>query len=347
MADTRCHGHMTYPHDVPVRELVELASRAPSLHNTQPWRWVQEEGALQLHADTARRLQHTDRDGRGLTISCGAALHQLEVAAAGHGWACDIARMPDPRDPAHLATITFEPRAPEPLDTALLHAIGGRRTDRRVVSFWEVPPARVASFVSLAADLGVLVTVEHADDGQIDGLLRQAGEAHAQDEAYQDELRTWVTPFAREEGIPMRNLLTRAAAAKGGGSRFPPGSLVDEHGGEDGAAPTWLVLSTASDDTLSWLRVGEALDSIWLSCTLAGLSVVPFSEPLEVMSTRARAQHDLLHETACPQLLVRIGWPRPLATAPPPTPRRPVAEVLRLAGTRSTARAPAAGRPER
>ena len=35
-----------------------LAVRAPSLHNTQPWRWRIAPGRIELHADRGRRLDH-------------------------------------------------------------------------------------------------------------------------------------------------------------------------------------------------------------------------------------------------------------------------------------------------
>ena len=40
---------------------VELACRAPSLHNSQPWRWVFDAGTLRLFADHARVGRHTER----------------------------------------------------------------------------------------------------------------------------------------------------------------------------------------------------------------------------------------------------------------------------------------------
>ena len=38
-----------------IKDAVELACRAPSLHNSQPWRWVAEGGGvLHLFADPSR-----------------------------------------------------------------------------------------------------------------------------------------------------------------------------------------------------------------------------------------------------------------------------------------------------
>ncbi|MGZ4520454.1 MAG: Acg family FMN-binding oxidoreductase, partial [Mycobacteriaceae bacterium] len=59
---------------------LDVACRAPSVHNTQPWRWAIAEHSVHLFADGSRRLPVVDPDGREMTISCGAALHHARVA---------------------------------------------------------------------------------------------------------------------------------------------------------------------------------------------------------------------------------------------------------------------------
>jgi hypothetical protein len=54
--------------------IVELACRAPSLHNSQPWRWVLDDSALHLFADHTRIGRRTDSAGREVILSCGVAL---------------------------------------------------------------------------------------------------------------------------------------------------------------------------------------------------------------------------------------------------------------------------------
>src|SRR5436305_2280585 len=76
----------------PAREVAEGLRRAaidagsaPSVHNTQPWRWRTRSAALELWADRGRQLRVSDPDGRMLTLSCGAALHHAVVALAVQG----------------------------------------------------------------------------------------------------------------------------------------------------------------------------------------------------------------------------------------------------------------------
>ena len=92
-----------------IKGALELAVRAPSLHNSQPWRWVADGGVLELFADPTRIGPSTDSTGREVLISCGAVLDHLRVAMAAAGWDTNVDRFPNPNNHDHLATIDFSP----------------------------------------------------------------------------------------------------------------------------------------------------------------------------------------------------------------------------------------------
>src|ERR1700761_2191241 len=88
-----------------VKRAVLVACPAPSVHNSQPWRWVYEDATLKLFLDPHRRVRNADRSGREAIISCGVVLDHLRVAMAAGGWETQIDRLPDPNDPGHLASV--------------------------------------------------------------------------------------------------------------------------------------------------------------------------------------------------------------------------------------------------
>jgi hypothetical protein len=114
-----------------VRSAIELAERAPSIHNSQPWHWTVGRSVVHLTADLRRWLPATDADGRDLALSCGAALHHLRVALAAAGVHANVHRMPNPGDRNRLATLELAPGAATDADLELAAAVVRRRTDRR------------------------------------------------------------------------------------------------------------------------------------------------------------------------------------------------------------------------
>ena len=191
------------------RAVIALANRAPSVHNSQPWRWRIESSTIHLFADAERALPATDPEGRDLRVSCGAALHHLRVALLAAGLGTTIHRLPDPGQPEHLATVETYPRRPSPDDLALARAIENRRTDRRMFSSWEVPPGMLTELVRAAGEEGALLKVlDRESDRYAVALLIEHAAVH-QDltpaMAWETALWTGRSRGARE-GVPAANV---------------------------------------------------------------------------------------------------------------------------------------------
>src|SRR5690242_4571461 len=88
-----------------VREVVEVAELAPSVHNTQPWRFEWDGRTLLVREDPSRGLPVLDPDGRERLLSCGAAVQHAELAVRELGRACTADLEPDERDPLLVARL--------------------------------------------------------------------------------------------------------------------------------------------------------------------------------------------------------------------------------------------------
>src|SRR2546423_7573838 len=146
------------PDDETVRSVIALALRAPSIHNSQLWRWVIGDNSVHLFVDPYRHLPITDPDGRDLLLSCGAALHHLHVAFAAVGWATTVHQLPNPAQPDHLAAVECFPHAATAGNIASAAAIAHRRTDRRRFSSWTVPLPLLDALAQRAAAQGAILT---------------------------------------------------------------------------------------------------------------------------------------------------------------------------------------------
>ncbi|NMH99319.1 NAD(P)H nitroreductase [Pseudonocardia sp. K10HN5] len=315
-----------------MRRAVELALHAPSVHNTQPWRWRLGDDHVELHADWNRHLIGTDPDRRDLVLSCGAALHHVRVALAGLGVASDTVRLPDPENSAHLATVHARPGQPDARDGELMRAIPGRRTDRRLFSMRPVPPEQLQALASRAAGLGAALhaVVDERARGRLDATLTEAAAHQHYIVGYTAELAIWTRRYAgSHDGIP-----PASRPGPGAGSDFCGlGRLprVRASGGprepaEDAAVMT--VLTTHDDDILARLRAGEASSAVLLAATRQGLATTPLSQALAVAHTRRRLREDILRTPDNPQLIIRMGWAPDCAAELPPTPRRRLEAML-------------------
>lgn len=305
-----------------------LAARAPSVHNSQPWHWrVQETQArLDLFVEPDLQLRNVDPDGRGMILSCGAALHHCVVAFAALGHQAKVHRLPDPARPEHLASIELGPLDPEhdlsPVDVALAAAIPRRRTDRRNFSGWPVAGADIALMGARAARAGVMLRRVDALD-RLNAVVARAVFEHRTDYEYLAELTRWSGRYGSVAGIPARSVPTPSTGAPIPGRLFADPLLAQPPGAdpaEDRAV--MLALGTEHDDRLAQLRAGEATSVVLLTATALGLASCPVTEPLEIAETRAAVRRDVFGTSGYPQMLLRVGWAPINADPLPATPRR-------------------------
>ena len=311
---------------------VELACRAPSLHNSQPWRWIFENGTLHLFADHARVGRHTDATGREVILSCGAALDHLQVAAATAGWQVTVERYPNPHDHDHLASVVFHrAESAGEHEHVLGEAISSRRTDRLAFAAPQ-PWAEVEQQLRtvLRGTVAYLDVID--DDGRpaLADASRRSEEHRRGDASYRYELLWWTGHSGTEDGVPSSALPSPAEASHVDVARdFPAYGSGDRRPQVDRDHSNILVLSTYDDSRDNTLRCGEALSRVLLECTAAGFATCTLTHMIELHASREMVRR-LTGRRAEPQVLIRVGRAPEISPPPVRTPRRPLADVLHL-----------------
>lgn len=312
-----------------LEDAVDLAGLAPSVHNTQPWAFVLHDEELDLRADRRRQVPAIDPHGRALAQSVGAALFNARVALAAAGWGAEVSRLPRADDPDLLAVVRPLRTQPDGELAALARVIRRRRTNRRRFAPEPVPDDVLQRLSAVAAaeetELVPVLRGDHRD--VVARLTQEADRVQNAEPAYRAELLRWTTRAKAEgdgvpasavphvdgrqhDAVPLRDFDTEGA-----------GALPAETG--SGTDQTLVVLATADDDPMAWLRSGEALERVLLELTRSDWVASPLTQALEVPLTRARLRSALTGE-AHPQMLLRIGRAAPTTA----TPRRHRADVV-------------------
>ncbi len=279
------------------RSIVAMAMRAPSLHNTQPWRWrICSENTLELYADHDRQLHGVDPRGRLMMLSLGSALHHAVVAARSGDRAVRVERLPDGGPPDLVARLHLEGRSPSrPEDRIALASLVARRTDRRPFSSWEVPDETLQRLAEVSTQAGApAVVLDVRQRVAVEHLVSTASVHLAP-----------VVP-GDHEGVADRGA-----------------------GGADVAERAGVLAICHDDDTRAgWLAAGEALSAVWLEAVAEGLGGVPVSLPVEEPELREQLRSGVLGLAVQPQVLLRLGWPHTSSARLPGAPRRPIDDVL-------------------
>jgi nitroreductase len=310
-----------------VRECLQAAIAAPSIHNSQPWRFRVTPVGIDVFADRSRLLNATDPAGRELLISVGAAVFNLRVAMSARGRQPLLRLLPKGPNCDLVARVTPGAHV-RPSETVrmLAGAIPRRHTSRGPFADVPVSPDIIAELVQAADAEGArLVRSGGADRKALFRVIRAAEVWLCRQPRYVRELAEWtfwqrgrrdgVPPIAfgpqsSPNGVPLRDFSLIFRGARRGAERFE-------------ASPTVTVLSTDADEPADWLHAGQALERVLLTATVRGLATSLMTQPTEVADLRELLRRD---GAGWAQAVVRIGYGPSAA----PSPRRPLEDVLIL-----------------
>ncbi len=312
--------------------LLRYAVLAPSRHNSQPWQFEIEGDELRVYIDPRRALREADPQGRARAMACGAAVHNVEVAARHFGIASSVEILGGSRRDGLVARLTLEEARPaRHEDHQLFDAIIRRRTYRFAFDDRPVPAGAVARMIRAATWLGVRVRAVDAPlRPAVAELVTEADHEQWSNPRFRAELAAWSRsndPGAID-GLPghaqglsdAASMLHRVLVRVG--RRAGSEALRDRQ--QVLHSPALLSVSTDGDRGADWLAAGRALQAALLRAAAEGLSASFFSQAIEVPTARQKLR-DAIGERGWPQLLLRVGHGREVRA----TPRRPVEDVLR------------------
>lgn len=322
-----------------VEGALAVASRAPSIYNTQPWTWsLQGDDALHLRADPSRQLSVVDPDRHSLLMSAGAALAGVRIALRGLGRDSSVERHRDVEDPDLLATVRVIARvAPGHRDELRASAVGSRFSDRRPFRAQPVPDDVLDTLEAAGSgpDVSIFFVRSEGAYVKLAVAMSRGAQILREDPEYLEELARWVhDDDDHEDGFaksaiphlppehPRRSDVALRDFGVDGGMHIDLD--VDEH-------PALAVITTTAFGSAACLQAGEAMMYFMVEAELHGVSTCAVSQAVDLPVFRSKLQA-LMGWTAHPQMIVRVGYPgggvRPIRTA-----RRAIDDIFEPSAT--------------
>ncbi|MCX4742223.1 Acg family FMN-binding oxidoreductase [Streptomyces antibioticus] len=299
-----------------VQTLLAAAVAAPSIHNTQPWRFGldPDSRSILVRVDRRRPLPMTDPQARAQYLSVGAAVFNLRVAAEHLGWEPLVRLRPAEDDPDLLATVqlTGPVAGPSALrdPRELYGAIERRRTSRMPFTGRTVPDPVVLEMTGAARAEGAHLDVpDIVTTRRLLRLTAAAESRNAVHPARTAEVRTWLTApgAAAPYGVPLTALGPRDASGRVPVRDFtgaPPAPQLPTLRFERHVQ--LALLWTNHDRREDWLRAGQALERVLLTATAHGVRTSMLHQAMEWPDLRQAMAGS--RRRCHPQLLIRFGY---------------------------------------
>ncbi|GLK51137.1 MAG: Tat pathway signal protein [Oceanicaulis sp.] len=312
------------------QELVRYATLAANGHNTQPWRFRREGGAISIRPDPTRRTPVVDPDDHHLYASLGCAAENLALAAAaqGRGGALHF-------DAAGEGGVMFSPGSVSDHPADLFAAIPQRQSTRAEYDGQPVSASDLAQLEDAARMPGVnLVLITEPNRlGRVRDLVVAGNTAQMADPAFVRELKDWLRFSPRQALAAGDGLFTGAsgnpvAPAWLGGTMFDLFFTADaeneKYARQMASSAGVAVFLAERDDPEHWVLAGRACQRFALKATALGLRHAFINQPVEVAGLRNDMAQLAGMPGRRPDIVMRFGS-GPLL---PYSPRRPVEAVL-------------------
>lgn len=318
--------------------LVECAIKAPSGHNTQPWKFKNVENGIVIHPDFKRALAVVDSENYELYISLGCALENLLIAAKQKGYAYKM-QYPDKSGMTINVELTKDDKGIAEINL-LFDEISKRQVTKSKYNNKSLSDDVLKQLGSCFNFEGISLRILDSKKNfeKIIPLIVEANNLQFNNKDFLNELVHWIR-FSKNEAEKKKDGIWTATMGMPGLGRFF-GSLVMKNfvtaKNEEKRLNKLLentkglaIFISDTYDAEAWVKTGQAFQRFGLTATHLGVSHAHLNMPCEEIVVRQKLAKVLGIENKHPLLLIRYGY----ADRMPYSYRRSVDEVIQITTT--------------
>jgi Nitroreductase family len=315
-------------------QILYYTTKAPSGHNTQPWKFKADEAdKILILPDFDRALPAVDSDNHALFISLGCAAENMVIAAEQYGYVTDVQLHTDQQGYIEVGLKKVQ----KSNDHHLFKQLEVRQSTRNMYNAKPIPQDNLVLLRNAAEqdDVEFRILTNAEDIESIIELAKEGNMRQFENPLFVNELKHWIR-FNDRIALEKNDGL---AAAVTGQPNVPEwlGKIIMKvivTGNTEAKKCEDMIRSSSGlvvfigqhDDIKSWVNVGRSFERFALSATALGIHHAHVNMPCEERSVREKLASflQLPSPEQQPLLLLRIGYSEKM----PYSYRRPIEEVL-------------------
>jgi hypothetical protein len=303
--------------NIEIWRLVELATKAPSGHNTQPWIFYTSENQIDIHPDFTRALPVVDEDNHALYISLGCAAENILVAARSFGYDCKICLSGSSSEAPYITVKIFPDEMVE--RDGLVDFIETRQSTRTAYRREGIAAEELEQLKNSFNFNCVIVKLFSTPDEikKIEPFIIEVSNMQFQNKKFINELVSWFR-FSEREAKEKADGLWTASMGLPKMNRFIGNIVMKYFVSPKSEAKRWkklihssagFAMFIAKENTIeNWVMLGRAFQRFGLTATKLNISHAHANMPCEELTVRKKMADRLNIGTSHPLLLVRFGY---------------------------------------
>jgi hypothetical protein len=317
-----------------IRKIIEYGTKAPSGHNTQPWKFVSKENEIQIHPDFNRALPIVDTDNHALYISLGCAAENIVLAAKNMGFDSRLDLLQN-KERTDYIKIVLIPNDSIKTDD-LFNYIDSRQVTRNEYTSTKIPSEDVDKLIKSFNFKGInmMVFMTSEEMKELEPFIIEGSNLQFQNKAFVNELVSWIR-FSKKEVVKKKDGIWHASMGMPSTGRFIGNVIMKHFVSEKSEAKRWhkmvhasagfVLFTVRKNDVEHWVNLGRAFQRFGLTATKLNINHAHVNMPCEELSVRNKMKLKLGLENVYPLLLIRLGYSNKM----PYSFRRNIEEVFR------------------